>query len=287
MNQARDSQSGSPIRVRLLGDHSRVHGGCRAVWEVMLRAAKRQGLDVVETDYDALIVNGEGSMHHDRISAMRKLEALKEAVDTGKKAWLINTVWQEMSHDYDAVLQALDGVIVREPLSREALRAHGVEASVKPDLSFFHAARDPQVLSDFKGQPVMTDFWSDSFDAFARPTSSYLKDFRFFEFLKYDWAGAIESLKTTPLLITGRQHAVYAACKARTPFLAVKGNTHKIEGLVAMAGADIPVLDHPREIRDHLDKALENQSEYDRLFDYLDAQKRRGAFPRLRAEARA
>lgn len=287
MIQGDQGRAGGRVRARLMGDHSRVHGGCRAVWEVMLRAAKRQDLDLVEDDYDVLIVNGEGSMHHDRKSALAKLEALKAAVEQGKKAWLINTVWQEMSHDYDAVLQKLDGVVAREPLSQAALRAHGVEAEVKPDLSFFHPARDPETVSDFKGAPVMTDFWSDSFDAFARPTSSYLKDYRFFEFLKYDWAGAIESLKTTPLLITGRQHAVYAACKARTPFLAVKGNTHKIEGLVQMAGADIPVLDHPSEIRDHFDKALNNKAEYDKLFDWLHMQRRSGAFPKLRAEVRA
>lgn len=270
------------MRVKLVGNHSQVHGGCRAVWEVMLREAKRQDLTLVEEDYDALIVNGEGSMHHDRISARRKMEVLSEAVDAGKPAWLINTVWQAMSHEHDPVLQALEGVVAREPLSQAALLAHGVKASVKPDLSYFHPARDPEVVSDFGGAPIMTDFWSDSFDAFARPTSSYLKGYRFFEFPKYDWAGAVESLKTTSLLITGRQHAVYAACKARTPFLAIRGNTHKIEGMIAMAEADIPVLDRPADIRDWVDRMPERRAEFDRLFDWLDAQKRRGAFPRLR-----
>jgi hypothetical protein len=86
-------------------------------------------------------------------------------------------------------------------------------------------------------------------------------------------------LKTARLLVTGRQHAVYAACRARTPFLAVKGNSHKIEGLIAMAGADISLLDSPHEIPAALSDVEAHRAEYDRLFDWLEAQSLAGAFP--------
>lgn len=51
------------------------------------------------------------------------------------------------------------------------------------------------------------------------------------------WRRAVASLN----LITGRQHAVYAACKARIPFAASEGNTHKIRGLIKTAGVEIPI----------------------------------------------
>jgi hypothetical protein len=52
------------------------------------------------------------------------------------------------------------------------------------------------------------------------------------------------------------------------------GNTHKIEGLLAMAGVDIPVCRHPRELRETIIWARKNKAVYQQLFDWMEAQPR-------------
>ena len=69
------------------------------------------------------------------------------------------------------------------------------------------------------------------------------------------------------MMITGT-----AACKARTPFLALAGNTHKIEGIVATAGVDIPVFRDFAKLRTAMDEAEAWQSRYAPLFDWFERQ---------------
>ena len=280
---SRSDRPADGLRVKLVGDHSSVHGGCVAVWRQIRRLTRQQGATIVGEDapYDVLIVNGEGSMHHGAPSYHRKMAVLADAVGRGKPAWLINTVWQDNPHDQDDVLQVLEGVIVRESRSRDAIRAHGVEPVMRPDLSWFAPARAPGRVRDFRGATVITDFYSPDFGHFARPSAGRMSRMDYFDFPRFDWDGAIATLRTVRLLITGRQHAIYACCRARTPFVAVKGNTHKIEGLIEMAGADIPVLDRPGDALEQVEAMLERRAEFDKLFDWLEAQSMDGAFPDL------
>jgi hypothetical protein len=79
----------------------------------------------------------------------------------------------------------------------------------------------------------------------------------------------VASLRTASYLITGRHHAVYAACVARVPFVASEGNTHKIRGLIASADADILVAETPEEIPAVLAANLARPEEYERLFAWI------------------
>ena len=56
------------------------------------------------------------------------------------------------------------------------------------------------------------------------------------------------------------------------PFLALAGNTHKIEGIVATAGVDIPVFKDFARLRAAIDEAEGWQSGYDGLFDWFERQ---------------
>ena len=45
------------------------------------------------------------------------------------------------------------------------------------------------------------------------------------------WRDFVSQLWYSNLLITGRHHEMYAACKAECPFVVIEGNTHKNQGL--------------------------------------------------------
>jgi hypothetical protein len=262
-------------RLRLEGDHSYYHGGSAAVFSALRRIAADKGWHVVKPGepYDVMVMNGEGTMHHGWEGAQKKIAIMREALSAGKPVHLVNTVWQENPADFDDVLRALSSITVRETRSRDDLIArHGIEARVMPDVSMYADLR-PRVLfaKNFKGGPAVTDFYWKRDNTFGRGDRLFT-DARYLRFKKISWSRAIASIRTASLLITGRQHGVYAACKARVPFAASEGNTHKIRGLVESAGAKIPIADTPEEIRDIIPMLPGLRAEFKKLFDWLDRQ---------------
>jgi hypothetical protein len=132
----------------------------------------------------------------------------------------------------------------------------------------------------FRGKPALTDFyWPDSND--FRRADALFPEAKYLRFYKISWGKAVASLRTASYLITGRQHAVYAACKARVPFAASEGNTHKIKGLIESAGVNIPICDTPEKIREIIPMIPDLAGEYEKLFDWLDRQDYTSVIPAL------
>jgi len=268
--------SGLP-RLCVGGDTSGFHAGCDAVMRTLRRLAAAKGWPVVPegSDYDALLVNGEGNMHHGSGRFHRKMRLLRDAVAAGRPAFLVNSVWQDNPPDYDDLLPQLSGVFVREVFSRRELaERHGVSAVVVPDASFFDQLPRFSLRRHFRGQPAVTDFYVRSEGGPARRhiferRDALFPDARSLPFLDWTWGRIVASLRTASYLITGRHHGVYAACVARIPFLASEGNTHKIRGLIASAGVDIPVADSPEDIPGLVATSLERREEYERLFNWI------------------
>jgi hypothetical protein len=260
------------LRIRLAGDHSSYHCGSAAVAQTISAELRHHGEIVTGDDFDVLVVNGEGSMHHGGRAFHDKMLQIEAATAAGRQAYLINTVWQDNPHDFDSALAKCRQVVVREVLSQSALAQHGVAAEIVPDLSYFAPISKGDVI-DFKGGIVMTDFLSREFGSFVRLRSRWAERYPFVDMRAMDWSTLVRSLKTARLLVTGRHHAVYAACKARTPFLALAGNTHKIEGIIATAGADIPAFKKFSELKVSMDETENWRGRYDRLFDWFEEQK--------------
>lgn len=259
------------LRVRLSGDHSSLHAGCRAVWTALRESVRSGGFELVaqETDFDLLVVNGEGSMHHGSSGFHRKMRELARSLELGKRACLVNSVWQSNPNDYDRVLNELDLITVREVHSQQdLLLRHGVESDVVPDLSLCCPLQPDLPAIDFAGQTVVTDFFSREWKHFVRMTGGQLSAHSYFDLTRGNWGTAVASLSTAGLLLTGRQHAVYAACVARTPFLALEGNSHKIQGLMATAGVAIPVFSSPLDLISEVKHADQYRDEYQKLFDW-------------------
>src|SRR4051812_38998667 len=116
----------SRIRFAVIGNHASYHCGSRAVMDylrgvlpgdIVFDAPDAYDAFRRRTDYDVLVVNGEGSMHHGAPTFRLKMEVVSRAVSLGKKVHLVNTLWQENPSDFDALLRHLKEITVREVLS--------------------------------------------------------------------------------------------------------------------------------------------------------------------------
>ncbi len=260
-------------RVRLVGDHSSYHCGGAAAWEVISGWAARQNLEQVQgqDEFDILVVNGEGSMHHGRPTFHRKMRELEAAVSRNKATYLVNTVWHNNPNDYDEVLAKLAGVYVRDSLSFvDLLENHGRTSHRSVDLSYFAAEHRVTEAPDFAGRAVRTDYLSAAIGDFVDMTHPELTPLPIHSLKANSWSSYIAGLRTASLLITGRHHAVYAACRARTPFAAVEGNSHKIRGIIHSAQVSIPIASSQDHLPDLSEWALHNHDEFERLFDWME-----------------
>jgi len=262
-------------RLRLEGDHSGYHAGSTAVFQALHRIAREKGWRIVgrRGDYDVMVMNGEGTMHHAQRACVRKIGIMREALDKGKPVHLVNTVWRDNPNDFDDVLRALSGIVVRETRSHDdLLHRHGVQSRVVPDVSMYaEVGRAPLFTKDFRGQPAVTDFYWPDKNEHARGDKLF-PEARYLRFGNISWSRAVASLKTASYLITGRQHAVYAACKARIPFVASEAPTDKIKSLIESAGVKIPVADSPEQIRDLIPLIPGLKGEFEKLSDWLERQ---------------
>jgi hypothetical protein len=209
-------------------------------------------------------------MHHGSGGFHRKMKALEQSSQEGKPSYLVNTLWQDNPHDYDDVLKRLTGIFVREVMSQQELKEkHGVSAKLFPDLAFQAPLYEARNAVDYKGSIVMTDFFSKEYDAFVRLTRAEALKYPFVDMLTMNWDDLIASLKTAEILVTGRHHGVFAACRAEIPFVVFGSNTHKIEGIFKSAGVKIPFCENRAALPAKIRWARKNGDEYQKLFDWF------------------
>lgn len=247
----------------LLNDTSGYHSGSAAAVDVIKARHKITNSLVFPTgsykvpivefgENDLVILNGEGTLHGDAGRAVNYLKLLESAQSAGCETHIVNAVWQNMSHEFDHVLQKCRSITVREILSRDEIAGHGVEASICPDLSFFsdipHKKYD--YVEIYEGQ-----YWQ-GFERYSRFSNINIFD--------QSWNEIVNRLRNSGLLITGRHHEMYAACKARCRFVYKASNTWKMEGLLRTAGVAIPF-----DIEGALLGKYDDQ--YRRLWHYLES----------------
>jgi len=264
-------------KVKIEGNHSAYHCGSAAVFSALTRILA-ENHDIVDGEnYDALYVNGEGSMHHDSGHFSAKMEAIKAAIEAGRKAYLVNTVWQQNGNAYDLTLTQLSGLTVREVMSQSDLKhRHGIEADIFLDLSYYEIIDQNAEELDWSGKVLITDFYAHELRMWYRVTSGPLAERTYVDLRAQNWSSLVKSMQTCRAVISGRHHAVYAACVARRPFVAVAGNTHKIEGLKRASGFPIPVLYSARDANAMVRWAIDNRDMFSEFFHWMDE------FPRWR-----
>lgn len=271
------------MRVYVIGDYSKYHAGCQAVTKV-LRQKISEKAEIryspyslpIEVDLsglkecDALVVNGEGSIHHDSLRAEHIFSWLSEAQSLGLKTYLVNTVWEAVTINQLRldVLKNLNGLSVRELMSHEALlETTGIRSDVCLDLSYYHPINNGD-FTNFFGRMVVGDF----LETKPAPPEAIYGYEHFLPLQNHDWEYIVRSLMTASLYITGRHHGVYAACKAKVPFATCAGNSHKVRGLMKWAKVDIPVAEDPSGLPEVVQWAQNNPDAYKTLFEWMDSQ---------------
>lgn len=297
------------------------HHGCGRVMRTLLGLAEANGLEAIATapahaDWrdDAafmtaldrarlVIVNGEGTLHHDRPAGVRLLRIGAEARARNIPAALINASWQGNGPALAERLADFALVAAREQRSAAEIAAAGHGARVVPDLSLYEPVEPPLSRQGVGFTDSVVRELVPALEAARRRVGgrsapiqygggilSWVRQGLAREDLGHparltaliaarlasaparlaDDAGYMARIASLDLLVTGRFHAATFALAARTPLLALDSNTHKITALVEDAGLDPRRLIEPRELTlDRLTAASWTAAEQANLADYL------------------
>ena len=244
------------MRRLLLNDTSDYHNGCKAVvksyqFDHSIKTKEIRLMNKINySEYDLVILNGEGTMHDSGITPMNFMRALRNARNAGCEIQIHNTVWQNMVHDYDDVLKECSEITVREVLSQREMQKHGVEAKIAPDRSVLIDVP----YQEYEYNKVYQGQFLHCYDA---PHEYYPR----IDVFNQSWEEMVNRLRHSEVLITGRHHEMYAAIKARCRYIAEEGNTWKNRGIAETVGATLPTT---------VDEALsgEYDEEYKKVFDF-------------------
>jgi len=259
------------VKTLLLNDTSNYHSGCKVVVKELVK--KYNITLTVKTHeqitknsllkFDKVVLNGEGTLHHNQKNAKKFLTYLDIAQKNNIETYLINSVWQDMSKQYDKILKNLKVLEVREINSYNELKnKHNILSTIKPDQSYFHNVVN---LKDFKKIDIYEGGYS------SMEVIGYLRKkikqtaYPSIDIFTQSWEEVVGRLKNSDLLITGRHHEMYAACVAECKFIPFSGNTWKMEGLLNSAGVNIPM--NKLLIKEVL--SGEYDEEYNKLWLYL------------------
>lgn len=284
-------------RVAVINDTSGLgHYGCVAVMSTLRRLLAVNGMEIVWTwpvgkDWrlyadempkkgyvDAVIVNGEGTMHHDtdRPQVMALAEVVNLAHEKlGVPAFLVNaTLFQNSQALYD-LIRRFDRVFVRDEISLEELESFGLTGAVVPDLTFAFAHREHassrcgigatdsvhRDISDRLLAISKENGWDfKTMSALRRPSlRSARRPGVFLKRLLKSWSqnrGAylstpekfLEWLTEREVLVTGRFHTVTLCLLTQTPFVALESNTPKISSLLTSALGETSRVINPDSI---------------------------------------
>lgn len=246
------------------------HPGCVLVMRQLHEMCKSEGIDIVATlptnsrllrdmaallsRCDIVMINGEGTMHHDRLGALLLRDAAMMAAACGKPVVLINTVW-EGNVVVNDMLPLMSMVCVRESLSKAAIDALGFCSDVIPDLIFSaQISRAPTAGGSCRDIIIFDDVRTDLSFILARyarrmgipfhrmePMPSPRQISRYPAWMSLVIMSGFRSqfrcenldiVRDAGILVTGRYHGACLAMMLGRPFIAVPSNTHKIEGLL-------------------------------------------------------
>lgn len=228
----------------------------------------RRTVSAASFPFDIIIVNGEGSLHHDSQSAGWIADMAVVARERGIPAYLINATEEDNSCQLRGKLAAYRKIFLRDKPSQANLAQYGIEGQVVPDLSLSWPTAPRAGNPD---GPILVTDASDNWktarliEAAANWPGSQMISFRapppaslrrvtyetkraFTHFLKTTprglrYAGSVrtrdqlvEQYKRSRAIVCARYHSLCYAICMRLPFLAIDGNTAKCASLLSDIG---------------------------------------------------
>ena len=297
------------MKIALFNDTASYgHFGCHAVADAHARMLGRAGHEITErffTDWnsgipdprdssainhllhddgfrrriervDAVIVNGEGTIHHGH--GLHLLAALGAAQRMGKTTLLVNAVYEKTEFHED-VIAKLDDFTVRDLDSLEYARSRKLPARLVLDSSYAASFLNNKLI-DLTGKIVMSDWHPHRTTDVGGAMRGYLlKNHERAFILPFDrtdahrtWHRVPATLSTAVLFHTARHHGVCFAVKAKIPFVALPSNTYKIEGFLKQYGPKIPIVTSLQALEEAETWAMDNRGYYDDFFLRMEEQ---------------
>jgi polysaccharide pyruvyl transferase WcaK-like protein len=236
-------------------------------------ALRNKRLEECFDEVDAVIVNGEGTIHHG--AGHYLLAILGAAQKRGKQTLLVNAVY-EANTAFEDVLRRLDDFTVRETRSASFAKSRNIPCRVVLD-SCFEAHFSGEALTDLSGKIAITDWHihrdRDVGDAIRYVSQECGTRGEAFPFERADaasvWQRAVPTLARSDIVVTGRHHGACFALKAHRPFVALPSNTHKIEGFAETIGLSIPIVSTPQAAIDALHSINGSADQFSSAFAYV------------------
>jgi len=231
-------------------------------------------MDIINKS-DAIIINGEGTIHHG--GGLTLLSLAEVAIECKKPVFLVNAVMEKVE-GYDDVLKNLSDLNVRESRSSSFLKKKNISHRVVLD-SILAAKFNQASYLDLKNKIIITDWHKqrDSdvgvqltlYERTHRADVIYLPIHHLHHIQNNNWRGIIASLSQAKLIITGRHHAIYLAALAKIPIVALPSNTYKVEGFLEMLPIKISFC-HPKDnLYEKIEYALDNLNLTEDLYKYI------------------
>jgi hypothetical protein len=246
--------------------------GMQVTQRLPLAALTAATLDAALRECDLVVVNGEGTLHHEGRGALLLAKTIEYSASRHPVA-LVNSVWQETGRA-ERVVPLISLAFVRESRSAAALAKLGLAAEVAPDLLL--SAPAVGRLSDIvpvrgaitvfdhvsPAKAVFLSRWAGRNNAGFHPMAprTGIRSLRtlagyccfmvmagFPSRLRDD---QLDSVLAAEVVVTGRFHGACLAIAAGRPFAAMASNSHKIEGMLddARLGAGAIIIP---DLRDH------------------------------------
>lgn len=258
------------LNIVFVGDTKNYHSGCYEVCKNIKHSLKKHTIvksfppmhSLPDVDWDAVdlvLVNGEGTLHHNRPAAEGIMDFVKRAQSHGVNTAIVNTVWQNMHIKWKPVLDSLDYFSVRDQLSQEYVAdAFDIQVDCYLDISMQNC------------YPLHKDSHADDIVCGNTLESKIFGLGNIISIFDHEWEDFVYQLSRHKGYVSGRFHEIAAACVARTPFWPIRGNSWKIQGLLYTADSNITVFDYPpKNLTQARDFFITHKSSFDHLFDFV------------------
>ena len=101
---------------------------------------------------DIVIINGEGTLHHNQSRALELINVVKYVKEQLKiPSVLINSTYQENGSKIAEIMKFFDLIFVRESLSQKELKRYNIDSKVVPDITFYKSYDDIKKSIDREG----------------------------------------------------------------------------------------------------------------------------------------
>jgi hypothetical protein len=243
----------------------------------LLGTANNQSeLEINAETPDWVVINGEGSFHHNSTRIKELLDLGLEFQARGSRVALVNSLWESNVPQLAEPLRKFDLVSVRDSRSANNLAELGISTFLTPDLSFeeWMLPEEHSPLDLLFTDCIVFERTLGLFDAMLRLGGDFLVlDDR--QLSRMNDEGCLAALPThrvamgllkgngplqhASLIVTGRFHVVVGCVALQKPFLFVESNTHKISELCRDVGLPEAALNITREIESRNWRELERK----------------------------